>query len=352
MGRNARLGLCKPVASTSTEKDVKEQCTTTSQDKDVKIICTTTTQAKKKFKSNDKLRVDSDLGKIKTPDYKLQRELACWRDSFTVADARAKRGGVFTVAELAAGGCLSALSSVRCGFRHIWTTEIDAHKAQLAEELTRAPCLGDTFAHDYTQVRAQYGHCSLLKSGQPCVDWSSSGPKTGRGENTHTGWMYNAQAQCILDLEPDTLCLEQVAHIMNVDKSAVTELINQLEAKYVMYSSIINCWVYGDPCNRERLIIVGIHRKFGVSHEGTTTPAVLHKHGWWPTRIRMSRHACGGKTKFITLRGVIRSQDGFILSALPADTAWVSRIFRMQSTHGNHSLIARPATMGEAAGLP
>ena len=51
--------------------------------------------------------------------------------------------------------------------------------------------------------------------------------------------MYNAQAQCILDLDPDTLCLEQVAHIMNVDKSAVTELITQLEAKYVMYSSII-----------------------------------------------------------------------------------------------------------------
>ena len=266
LGRNARLGLCKPVTTTSTGKDAEEQCTTTTtKDKDVK-------HDKKKFKSNDKLLVDSDLGKIKTPDYKLQRELACWRDSFTVADARAKRGGVFTVAELAAGGCLSALSSVRCGFRHIWTTEIDAHKAQLAEELTRAPCLGDTFAHDYTQVRAQYGHCSLLKSGQPCVDWSSSGPKTGRGENTHTGWMYNAQAQCILDLEPDTLCLEQVAHIMNVDKSAVTELITQLEAKYVMYSSIINCWVYGDPCNRERLIIVGIHRKFGALAESYSIP--------------------------------------------------------------------------------
>jgi len=84
-GRNARLGLCKPVTNTSIGK---EQCTTTTtKEEDVK-------HDKKKFKSNDKLLVDSDLGKIKPPDYKLQRELACWRDSFTVADARAKRGAL------------------------------------------------------------------------------------------------------------------------------------------------------------------------------------------------------------------------------------------------------------------
>jgi len=170
--------------------------------------------------------------------------------------------------------------------------------------------------------------------------------------------MYNAQAQCILDLEPDTLCLEQVAHIMNVDKSAVTELINQLEAKYVMYSSIINCWVYGDPCNRERLIIVGIHRKFGALAESYSIPRGEYHSGrapqaWMVADKDSDVPPCMWRNdKIYNTTWRDPSQDGFILSALPADTAWASRIFRMQSTHGNHSLIARPATMGEAAGLP
>jgi hypothetical protein len=47
-----------------------------------------------------------------TQGKRLQRELALWRDSFSIANARAARPGIFTVAELAVGGCLSALSSI------------------------------------------------------------------------------------------------------------------------------------------------------------------------------------------------------------------------------------------------
>ena len=206
------------------------------------------------------------------PDYKLRRELAAWREDFTVAAARAQAGGVFTVAELAVGGCLSALSSIRCGFKHIWTTETDEHKAGLAELLTRAPCIGDTFAHDYKQLRARYGHVSYLKAGQPCTDYSSPGPHTGRGEGSRTGWMYTAQGQCILDLQPDVVCLEQVAHIMKVDKSAVDELITQLEIHYVVHCAIVNVWRYGDVSNRERLMIVAIHKKFGTMATEYTIP--------------------------------------------------------------------------------
>ena len=66
-----------------------------------------------------------------TQGKRLQRELALWRDSFSIANARAPRPGILTVAELAVGGCLSALSSIRCGFRHVLTTETDPHKATL-----------------------------------------------------------------------------------------------------------------------------------------------------------------------------------------------------------------------------
>ena len=214
-----------------------------------------------------------------TQGKRLQRELALWRDSFSIANARAARPGIFTVAELAVGGCLSALSSIRCGFRHVWTTETDPHKATLAESLTRAPCLGDTFSHDYKQLRAQYGHVSYLKSGQPCKDWSSPGPHTGRGKGTETGWMYNAQSICILDLEPDVVCLEQVAHIMKVDRTAVTDLTTQLETKYVVHTQVVNVWWYGDVSNRERFMIVAIHKKFGpLANEYETATRHLRPH--------------------------------------------------------------------------
>ena len=210
-------------------------------------------------------------------------------------------------------------------------------KAQLAEALTRTPCLGDTFAHDYAQVRAKYGHVSYMKSGMPCTDWSLSGPKTGRSTAVRTGWMYNAQITCILDLEPDTLCLEQVAHILHVDKSAVTELITKLEEKYAVYSGILNIWMYGDPCNRERLIIVGIHRKFGALANTYTIPHGRYHSGrapqaWMlPARTRTSRHACGITIKFTTLRGASRCQAGSILLGLLAEVAWDFQTFLMPS---------------------
>ena len=127
------------------------------------------------------------------PDHKLRRELAACREDPTVATARAQAGGVFTVAELAVGGCLSALSSIRCGFKHVhlWTTETDAHKAELVELLTRAPYIGGTFAHNYGMAMS----LGYYKAGQPCTDYSSPGPHTGRGKDSRTSWMYTAQGQ-------------------------------------------------------------------------------------------------------------------------------------------------------------
>ena len=104
--------------------------------------------------------------------------------------------------------------------------------------------------------------------------------------------MYTAQGECILDLEPDAVCLEQVAHIMKVDKDAVTDLYTTRNQVYVVHSAVVNCWVYGDVSNRERLIIVAIHRKFGAWQmtmrcpEGISMQDVPHRPGWWPARMQ------------------------------------------------------------------
>ena len=50
-----------------------------------------------------------------------------------------------------------------------------------------------------------------------------------------------------LEQKPSATCLEQVAHLMKVDRSAVDELIEQLETHCVVcYCAVLNVRRYGD----------------------------------------------------------------------------------------------------------
>ena len=78
--------------------------------------------------------------------------------------------------------------------------------------------------------------------------------------------MHTTQRQCVLEQKPTAICREQVAHLMNMDKSAVDGLIDQLvvlRTHYVVYCAILNVWRYRDVSNsnRERLMTVAIHKK-------------------------------------------------------------------------------------------
>ena len=64
--------------------------------------------------------------------------------------------------------------------------------------------------------------------------------------------MHTTQRQCALEQKPSATCLEQVAHLMKVDRSAVDELIEQLETHCVVYyCAVLNGRRYGCVSNRE-----------------------------------------------------------------------------------------------------
>ena len=71
--------------------------------------------------------------------------------------------------------------------------------------------------------------------------------------------MHTTQRQCALEQKPSATCLEQVAHLMKVDRSAVDELIEQLETHCVVcYCAVLNVRRYGDNFvlqKREVLIV-------------------------------------------------------------------------------------------------
>ena len=86
------------------------------------------------------------------------------------------------------------MAAIRTGFTPRWGTEIDPHMSAMWEELTGTPCLGDTFKQDFTaQRRVVY-----LKSGQPCMDFSSChAGGAPPGSDDKTGWQFVAQVNQI-----------------------------------------------------------------------------------------------------------------------------------------------------------
>ena len=45
--------------------------------------------------------------------------------------------------------------------------------------------------------------------------------------------------------------------------SEVDEVIESLSRNYVVHYDLIDVWRHGDPTNRRRLFIVGLHRELG-----------------------------------------------------------------------------------------
>ena len=65
--------------------------------------------------------------------------------------------------------------------------------------------------HDWGSVYTP----NVLWSGQTCVDYSLSGPRTG--SNGKTGWMFVEQTRPIIELQPDSVVLEMVANATRIN---------------------------------------------------------------------------------------------------------------------------------------
>ena len=172
-----------------------------------------------------------------------------------------------TFAAFSSGGCLDSIAAIATGFAPIWGTEVCERKRTMWANLTGTPDLGDTFHIDYANVESP----NMLIAGQTCVDYSSSGPKTGADGDT--GWMFVKQADPILSLQPESFCLEMVANAIRIHGGKeVRQLVDKLRSKYVVKYKVIRTIDHGDATNRTRLFIVGFHRKLGAAAHAFNWP--------------------------------------------------------------------------------
>ena len=98
------------------------------------------------------------------------------------------------------------------------------------EDLTGAPCLGNTFTNLEEKYNA-VGEPDYMTSSQPCLNYSLSGNK--KGEDGETGWMFVQQTKIIMTMQPKEFRLGMSDNAISVDGgSEVNKVIAHLDTKY------------------------------------------------------------------------------------------------------------------------
>ena len=211
---------------------------------------------------------DLSSDEIREPEmaWIVPKILKSLRSAHTVEKAQANYHSTlpaFTVFEHATGGCLDSIAAGISGFRSLGGTEDIAKatgraKARLFNEITNAKCLGDARGwKDY--YKSLVGKVDYYKSGMPCTNYASLGDRKG-SQGTKGGDLLVDQLQFISHVKPSILRLEITPTALKVNDGAeVAFILSKLESiGYDVYHTVVECWKYGDPSNRSRLMIVGI----------------------------------------------------------------------------------------------
>lgn len=103
--------------------------------------------------------------------------------------------------------------------------------------------------------------------GPPCQSWSEAG--ACRGINDHRGQLFFDYIRVLKDKQPLFFLAENVSGILaNIHKEAFEKILSEFSsAGYSISYELLNAANYNVPQDRERVIIVGYHKKMGASYE-------------------------------------------------------------------------------------
>ena len=94
------------------------------------------------------------------------------------------------------------------------------------------------------------------------MGYSLSGSR--KGQHRKTGWMFVQQTEQILKVQPDAVVLETVANATQIHGGkALRSVCKYLGAEYKIQVRKVRVRGYGDESSRERLFVVGMHKRLG-----------------------------------------------------------------------------------------
>ena len=127
------------------------------------------------------------------------------------------------------------------------------------------------------------GDIDYYKSGMPCTNYSSLGDRKGSGGDKG-GDLYLEQLLFIAHHRPKCCRLEMTPTALDTNDGMEVKFIHDklAELDYVVYSDIIDCFRYGDPTSRRRLMIIAIRSDIDAKSRWTW-PAETFSSEFYPT---------------------------------------------------------------------
>jgi len=153
----------------------------------------------------------------------------------------------------------------KTGFETIWANEFDK-------------TIWETFALNFPKTlldkrsitdipSSEIPNTDGIIGGPPCQSWSEAG--ACRGINDHRGQLFFDYVRVLKDKQPLFFLAENVSGILaNIHKEAFEKIISEFSAAgYAISYRLLNAKNYNVPQDRERVIIVGYHKKMGMAFE-------------------------------------------------------------------------------------
>ncbi|MBU0634369.1 MAG: DNA cytosine methyltransferase [Candidatus Omnitrophica bacterium] len=153
----------------------------------------------------------------------------------------------------------------RAGFSICWANEFDK-------------TIWDTFMHNFPNVpldkrsivdipSSEIPEAEGIIGGPPCQSWSEAGAM--RGLNDARGKVFLEYIRIIKDKEPLFFLAENVSGmLLPRHREAFNKILRMFNAlKYNISWKLLNAKDYNVPQDRQRIIIVGYHKKMGKSFE-------------------------------------------------------------------------------------
>lgn len=153
----------------------------------------------------------------------------------------------------------------KAGFEIIWANEFDK-------------TIWDTFTCNFPKVTldkrsiidipsTEIPSADGIIGGPPCQSWSEAG--ACRGINDHRGQLFFEYIRVLKDKQPLFFLAENVSGILaHIHKEAFQNILAEFSnAGYILSHKLLNAKYYNVPQDRERVIIVGYHKKMNKTFE-------------------------------------------------------------------------------------
>lgn len=155
------------------------------------------------------------------------------------------------------GGFHAALKSI--GHECVFASEIDKKLQNLYEANFEIDCHGDIRTIDEKDIPPH----DILCAGFPCQPFSKAGKQRGL-EDAGRGDMIHEIVRILKFHQPKFFILENVTNIKKHDRGKTWEHIESLlkGCDYYVQNLILSPYDFGVPHKRERLFIIGTHKKY------------------------------------------------------------------------------------------